>query len=83
MFKAIDYVLDQMSQQGIRVIVAFIDYWKQTDGVQQARLSLPDQAHPFLLRMQDRVMTSMPGASGDLDRRTTAQKLPCMRLKTT
>jgi hypothetical protein len=36
-FKAIDYVLDQMSQQGIRVIVAFIDYWKKTDGVQQVR----------------------------------------------
>ena len=36
-FKAIDYILDQMSQQGIRVIVAFIDYWKKTDGVQQVR----------------------------------------------
>lgn len=36
-FKAIDYILDQMGQQGIRVIIAFIDYWKQTDGVQQAR----------------------------------------------
>ena len=38
-FKAIDYILDQMSQQGIRVIVAFIDYWKKTDGVQQVCLS--------------------------------------------
>ena len=36
-FKGIDYTLDQMANQGIRVIIAFIDYWKQTDGVQQAR----------------------------------------------
>lgn len=36
-FKGIDYILDQMADQGIRVIIAFIDYWKQTDGVQQAR----------------------------------------------
>ncbi len=35
MFKAIDFILDQMSQNGIRVIVALIDNWKQTDGVQQ------------------------------------------------
>lgn len=34
-FKAIDYILDQMSQNGIRVIVALIDYWKKTDGVEQ------------------------------------------------
>ncbi|EIE22964.1 glycoside hydrolase, partial [Coccomyxa subellipsoidea C-169] len=31
-WKAIDYILDQMSQNGIRVIVALIDYWKKTDG---------------------------------------------------
>ena len=35
-FEAIDYILDQMADSGIRVIVAFIDYWKNTDGVQQA-----------------------------------------------
>ncbi len=36
-FKAIDFILDQMSQNGIRVIVALIDYWKETDGVQQVQ----------------------------------------------
>ncbi|BDA49901.1 Mannan endo-1,4-beta-mannosidase 1 [Coccomyxa sp. Obi] len=34
-FKSVDFILDQMSQNGIRVIVALIDYWKDTDGVQQ------------------------------------------------
>ena len=35
MFKAIDFILNEMGKQGIRVIVALIDYWKTTDGVQQ------------------------------------------------
>ena len=39
-FQAIDYILDQMADSGIRVIIALIDYWKQTDGVQQARSTL-------------------------------------------
>lgn len=34
-FKAIDFILDQMAQNGIRVIIAIIDYWKKTDGVEQ------------------------------------------------
>ena len=42
-FKAIDYILDQMSQNGIRVIVALIDYWKKTDGVEQVSHLLPVQ----------------------------------------
>ena len=42
-FKSIDYILDQMSQNGIRVIVALIDYWKKTDGVEQVRPLLPVQ----------------------------------------
>lgn len=38
-FQALDYVLDQASQHGMRVIIALTDYWKITDGVQQARLA--------------------------------------------
>ena len=38
-FQAMDYVLDQASQHGMRVIIALTDYWKITDGVQQARLA--------------------------------------------
>ena len=34
-FKAIDFVLNEMGKQGIKVIVALVDYWKKTDGVQQ------------------------------------------------
>lgn len=34
-FKSIDYILNEMAKQGIKVIVALIDYWKATDGVQQ------------------------------------------------
>ena len=34
-FKAIDFILNEMSKQGIKVIVALVDYWKMTDGVQQ------------------------------------------------
>ena len=34
-FKAVDFVLDQAGQHGMRVIVALTDYWKVTDGVQQ------------------------------------------------
>lgn len=37
-FKAMDYVLDQASRNGMRVIVALTDYWKITDGVQQVLL---------------------------------------------
>jgi hypothetical protein len=40
-FKTIDYILDQMRQSGIRVIVALTDYWKTTDGVQQVRNASP------------------------------------------
>ena len=34
-FKSIDFILNEMGKQGIKVIVALIDYWKMTDGVQQ------------------------------------------------
>ena len=34
-FKAIDFILNEMGKQGIKVIVALVDYWKKTDGVQQ------------------------------------------------
>ena len=37
-FKAMDFVLDQASQHGMRAIVALTDYWKVTDGVQQVRI---------------------------------------------
>ena len=36
-FKAIDFILNEMSKQGIKIIVALVDYWKMTDGVQQVR----------------------------------------------
>jgi len=39
-FKSIDFILNEMSKQGIKVIVALIDYWKKTDGVEQARSHL-------------------------------------------
>ena len=35
-FKSIDFILNEMGKQGIKVIVALIDYWKKTDGVEQA-----------------------------------------------
>ena len=35
MFKSIDFILNEMGKQGIKVIVALVDYWKATDGVQQ------------------------------------------------
>lgn len=40
-FKAMDFVLDQASQHGMRVIVALTDYWKVTDGVQQVTPTRP------------------------------------------
>ena len=39
-FKSIDFILNEMSKQGIKVIVALIDYWKKTDGVEQVRSHL-------------------------------------------
>ena len=38
-FKAIDFILNEMGKQGIKVIVALVDYWKKTDGVQQVGAS--------------------------------------------
>lgn len=36
-----DFVLDQATQHGMRVIVALTDYWKVTDGVQQVKPTRP------------------------------------------
>ena len=34
-WQAIDAVLDSAARHGMRMIIAFVDYWKQSDGVPQ------------------------------------------------
>jgi len=48
-FKAIDFILDQMAQNGIRVIIAIIDYWKKTDGVEQVSREAFSSASAYIL----------------------------------